>query len=240
MIRIALMSAAVAALAAAPSAFAAGSEKRANFTATISGTYDVTGTVTNNRCFRENSAGDVEYYTASGQTSEHTTFHSTRGALLGVSRTRGDHRIVAGGPTIPITATIARTGTDPGTTEPNGCRPNPPPPDCGTKTKNYKLEVYGVGKGYGFSYNLSNGFSTSIPEDPFQDCDLPEGASWWGAHYTRGNGKAPVSVRKLFNRHVKKIVVKGGLTRSPKSSTSEYTASSTEKLSWTLTLKRKR
>jgi hypothetical protein len=235
-----LLIAVAAGLVAAPAASAAGSFGSANFTATISGTYDVSGTVTNNHCFRENANGDVETFTATGQTAEHTTFKATRGALLGVSRTRGEKRIVGGGPTIPIVATIARTGTNPGSTEPNGCRPNPPPPDCGTKTKRYKLEAYGVGKGFGFSYNLSNGFSTSIPDDPFQDCELPEGASWWGAYYSRGNGVAKVSPRKLFNRRVRKIVVKGGLTRSPRSSTSEYSASSTEKLRWTLTLKRRR
>src|SRR5919107_1848156 len=90
-------------LALAPSAFATGSEKRANFTATISGTYDVNGTVTNNKCFRENANGDTENFTATGQTSEHTTFRSTRGKLLAVSLTRGDNRLFAGGPGIPVT-----------------------------------------------------------------------------------------------------------------------------------------
>ena len=97
MVRIALIAVA-AALAAAPSALATGSEKRANFTATISGTYDVSGTVTNNKCFRENANGDTENFTATGQTSEHTTFRSTKGKLLAVSLTRGDHRLLAGGP----------------------------------------------------------------------------------------------------------------------------------------------
>src|SRR3954469_20976383 len=119
-------------LVAAPAAFATGSEKRANFTATISGTYDVSGTVTNNKCFRENANGDTETFTATGQTSEHTTFRTTRGKLLAVSLTRGDKRLIAGGVGLPVTATIVRTGTNPGSTEPSGCRPNPPPNDCGT------------------------------------------------------------------------------------------------------------
>src|SRR3954454_6860131 len=238
MFRMALISVATA-LAAAPSAFAIGSEKRANFTATISGTYDVSGTVTNTKCFRENANGDTETFTATGQTSEHTTFHSTKGKLFAVSLTRGGHRLFAGGPAIPVTATIARTGTNPGSTEPSGCRRTPPPPDCGTKTRKYHLSAYGVGRGFGFSYNFTENFSTQIPDDPFNDCELPEKATWWGQYFSRGNGTAPVSTRKLFSRRVKKLVLHGGLTRSPKSSTSDYTASSTEKLSWTLTLRRK-
>src|SRR3954469_6917220 len=154
-------------LVAAPAAFATGSEKRANFTATISGTYDVSGTVTNTKCFRENANGDTETFTATGRTPEHTTFSSTKGKLLAASLTRGDHRIFAGGPAIPVTATIARSGTNPGSTEPNRCRPNPPRPDCGTKTRKYHLSPYGVGRGFGFSYNFSENFSTQIPDDPF-------------------------------------------------------------------------
>src|SRR3954453_3046239 len=228
------------ALVAAPSAFATGSEKRANFTASISGTYDVSGTVTNNKCFRENANGDTETFTATGQTSEHTTFHSTKGKLFAVSLTRGGHRLFAGGPAIPVTATIARTGPNPGSTEPSGCRPNPPPPDCGTKTRKYHLSPYGVGRGFGFSYNFSSHFTTQIPEDPFNDCELPEEATWWGQYLSRGNGTARVSPRKLFNRHVKKLVLHGELRRSPKSSTRDYMTSSTEKLRWTLTLQRRR
>jgi hypothetical protein len=227
-------------LLCAPSAFARGSESRANFTATISGTYDVSGTVTNTKCFRENANGDTETFTATGQTSEHTTFRTTKGKLLAVSRTRGDKRFFAGGDALPVAATITRTGTNPGSSEPSGCRPNPPPNDCGTKNRKYHLSPYGVGRGFGFSYNFTENFSTEIPEDPFNDCALPEKATWWGQYYSRGNGVARVSPRKIFNRHVKKIVLHGGLTRSPKATTSDYTASATEKLSWTLTLKRRR
>src|SRR3954447_16287186 len=226
-------------LVAAPAAFATGSEKRANFTATISGTYDVSGTVTANDCFRENANGDTETFTATGQTSEHTTFDTTKGKLLAVSRTRGDHRIFAGGPGLPVTATIARTGTNPGSSEPNGCRPQPQGTEFRTKRRKYHLSPYGVGHGFGFSYNFTEHFTTQIPEDPFNDCDLPEEATWWGQYYSRGNGVAKVSTRKLFNRRVKKIVLHGGLTRSPHVSNRDYTASSTEKLSWTLTLRRR-
>ena len=238
MIRIAVISV-VAALAAAPSAFAGGSQKRATFTATISGTYDVSGTVTNTNCFRENENGDQETFTATGQTSEHTTFRSTKGKLFAVSLTRGDNRFFAGGAGIPVTATIARSGTNPGSTEPNGCRPNPPPTDCGTKTRKYHLTPYGVGRGFGFSYNFTSHFTTQIPEDPFNDCDLPEEATWWGQYFSRGNGTARVSPRKIFNRRLKKLVLHGELTRSPKSSGRDYTASSTETLRWTLTLRRR-
>ena len=213
----------------------------ANFTARISGSYETSGTVTNTRCYRVDDNDNVTYFTATGQASERTTFKAKRGALLAVSRTRGDRRIVAGGPTIPVATTVTRTSTLAGSTEPQGCRPNSPSPSCGTRSRSYKIAVYGVRRGYGFSYNLSNGYSTSIPEDPFYPaCPLVEGDSWWGAYYSRGNGTAKVSTAKLFNPRVKRIVVHGSLSRSPHSSESDYSAQATETLKWTLTLTRRR
>ena len=238
-ISIALALTAIAVIAFADTA-GARTYGSANFTARISGTYETSGTVTNTRCFRVDDQDNVTYFTSSGAASEKTAFQATRGSLLGVSRTRGDRRIFAGGPTIPVRATVSRTSDLSAGSEPANCRPNTPPPSCGTKTGNYKLEVYGVGHGFGFSYNPSNGFSTTFPDDPFQDCPLVEGDSWWGASYSRGNGRAAVSVARLLNPRVKTIVVHGKLDKAPVSSTSSYSAKATETLRWTLTLKRRR
>jgi hypothetical protein len=230
-------------LAIAPPAIGgAGSVKSANFTARISGTYTASGTVTNTSCYRVDANDNQIPFTGSGSASETTSFRSTRGALLGVSKMVNERRIVAGGFAIPVTATMSRSSTLDGSTEPQGCKPNSFPlrSTCGRKTKRYGIAVYARRQDNRLSYNLSSGYSTTFPEDPFQ-CPLVEGADWWGRYYSRTNGAGPVSVAKLFNRRVRTIVVKGALKKSPqRSSASEgYSASSTETLSWTLTLTRR-
>jgi hypothetical protein len=157
-----------------------------------------------------------------------------------VSRTQGQSRIGAGGFPIPVKATLTRASSLDESTDPKGCDPggHPLPPNCGRKTKAYKLAVYGVRSGGpGFSYNFSSGFSTRTPEDPFT-CPIAEGGAWWG-RARPGVGK--VSVAKLFNRGISRIVVKNTVTRSPKRSSSAqgWSSSATETLSWTLTLTRR-
>ena len=233
------------ALAAAVTAAAAGPANArkygdARFTATISGTYDVSGSVTNTGCWRADDSDNAVTFSASGQAQEHAAFRSTRGMLLGVSRMRGEKRLFAGGPAIPVAATISRSGNLTSSTEPDGCKPNEEPARCGTKSRAYKLAIYGVRSGFGLSYNFSSGYSTKFPDDPFYpDCALPEGSDWWGGYYSRGNGTAPVSVAKLLNPRVKKIVVHGALSAAPTSSGGDYSAHATESLNWTLTLKRR-
>ena len=230
-------------LAIAPPAIGGtGSVKSANFTARISGTYTASGTVTNTSCYRVDANDNQIPFTGSGSASETTSFRATRGARLGVSKMVNERRIVAGGPAIPVTATMSRSSTLEGSTKPQGCKPNSFPlrSTCGRKTKRYGIAVYARRQDNRLSYNFSSRYSTIFPEDPFQ-CPLVEGADWWGRYYPRGNGAGPVSVAKLFNRRVRTIVVKGTLKKSPqRSSASEgYSASSTETLSWTLTLTRR-
>jgi hypothetical protein len=236
-----LITAAFLLLLPAPDALAGRTLPTASFTARISGTYTTSGTVTNTRCYRVDENDNQIPFSASGNASESTSFRATRGALLGVSRTPGQRRIIAGGPAIPVTATMNRSSTLDSGTEPQGCKPNPPlQRSCGRKTKAFKLSVFGVRRGYGFSYNFSSGFSSTFPADPFE-CPLVEGEDWWGQYYSRGNGTAPASTVRLFNRRVRRIVVRGVLRKSPQrgSAAEGYSASSTESLSWTLTLVRR-
>jgi len=213
----------------------AGTLRSANFNATISGTYVDEGTVTSTDCFRYDAeAGErVPLGPLTGRYSERTSFRSVRSSLIGVSKTYGEKRITAGGLPIPVSATMERASDLVGPTEVKGCTPSGGQflrPDCGTKTKRYKLGVFGVAGRPAFSYGFSNGYSTSNPSDPFE-CPSPEDAHWFGADYTRGNGVAKVSTAKLFNRRVKKIVVHGGLTKK--------TSGGTETLDWTLVLTRR-
>jgi hypothetical protein len=234
----------VVSLAGATSASASRAFRTANFTASISGAYNTTAKVDNTGCSRSDTDGNTTYFDASGTASETDTFRSTKSKLFGVNLTRGQHRLFAGGPALPIEAKLNRSSTLEGPTEPNGCRQDfvAVPTDCGAKTFHTHIEVFGVGKGYGLSYNLSNGSSTTFPDDPFNDqfsCPLAEQQDWWGQYYTRGNAIAKVSVAKLFNTHVKRIVVKGHLVKTHHVEDQGATADSTETLSWMLVLKRR-
>jgi hypothetical protein len=59
--------------------------------------------------------------------------------------------------------------------------------------------------------------------------------------HTRTNGTGKVSLARLFNRGVRRIVVKGGLSRSVRRSSAAegWTSNATARLSWTLTLTRR-
>jgi hypothetical protein len=163
-------------LVTASPALAGGTLTTAQFTARVSGTYTATGTVTNTKCRRVDSNGDVVIYTGTGTSSETTTFTTTRGTLFEVSKTQGQSRIGAGGFPIPVKATMTRASSLDETTDPKGCDPGAFPlrPNCGRRTKSYKLAVYGVRRGGpGFSYNFSSGFSTRTPDDPFT-CPVAE------------------------------------------------------------------
>jgi hypothetical protein len=217
---------------------AGGTLTRAQFTARISGTYTSSGTVTNTQCHRVDDEGNSTTYTATGTSSESTTFKATKGALFEVSKTTGERIPSAGGFPIPISASITRTSTLDETTEPKGCNPGgfPLRPNCGTKRKAFQLSVFGRKTG-GFSYNFIRRFSSYTPEDPFT-CPLAEGGRWWGRFPT---STAKVSYAKLFNRSIKTIVVQAKVTKSPKSSSASqgYTAATTETLSWKVTLTRR-
>jgi hypothetical protein len=210
----------------------------ASFTARVSGTYTSTGTVTNTQCQRLDAQDNPVNYTATGTATESTTFKATKGARFDVTKTKGQSGLRAGGFPIPVSASMKRATTLDESTEPKGCklRRLPLPPNCGTKRKPYKLNVFGL-RGGGFSYNFSSRFSTITPEDPFT-CPLAEGGDWWARVRAI---TAKVSAAKLFNRGVKTIVAKASVTKSPKrSSTGQgYSTSTTETLRWTLTLTRR-
>jgi hypothetical protein len=232
----------VASLAVAASSASASARafRDANFNASISGSYTTSANVNNTGCSRGDADGNVTYFNASGSASESVTFHSTKSKLFGVNLTRGQHRLFAGGPAIPILAKLTRSSTLEGPTSPNGCDPNffGDATNCGTKTVHYKLEPFGVGKGYAFSFNFSNGSSTTFPDDPF-NCPLADHQDWFAQYYTRGNANAKVSVAKLFNPHVRRIVVKGHLVKTHHVTDGAGTADSTETLSWMMVLKRR-
>jgi hypothetical protein len=125
-----------------------------------------------------------------------------------------------------------------GTSTPKGCHPNDDQfantPDCGTKTKTYKIRVYGRTDKAAFSFAFSDGYHTIYPDDPFTGCFLAGGGQWPGYILS---GPAPIKPSKVFNRHIRTLVVHGsnsGTTREQEGAT----GTGTFRLNWTLTLKR--
>lgn len=230
-------------LGAAPPASGALQDTQ-TFTARIAGTYTTTGTLTNTKCHRVDDRGNEVPFTATGEASETAAFRATRGAVFAVSR-YGGGRLSAGGLGMPVTARLTRSSTMDSDADPRGCRPAGSftrRPDCGTRTRGYRLMAYGGRRGNVFSYHFVRRSSTTFPPDPFFECPLVAGQTWWGNYYSRGNGSAPMPAGRLFNRRVRTVRVTGGLTRSVQSSSAAegYSARSTVRLRWTLTLTRRR
>ena len=217
---------------------ASASAQIATFRASLSGTYTYQGTSTNNRC---HSADGESTFSMTGASTENESFHSLKPIKLQVSRVITQKTVDAGSfQTFATKFTFQRTSDLIGTDTPKGCDPVyeqqfADPTDCGTKTKTYKIRVYGRQDKAAFSYLFSSGFNTIYPDDPFNNCFLAGGGRWPG--HLEQSGPAPIKPAKLFNKHVRTIVVHGlnqGTTH-PEEST---TGSGTYKLSWTLTLKR--
>jgi hypothetical protein len=214
----------------------------AKFSASLKGTYTQQGTVTNTQCWRSDANDNTTYFTGQGTASENDTFQSRKPITLTVSRTRGQKTFDAGSFShLQTLFTLNRTSTLGGMDTPPGCTPNEQfdaqPSDCGTKQKTYALRVYGRQDRAAFSYLFTRGFTTYYPDDPFAACWLAGGGTWPGQLQTSGPGS--ISPSKLFNRRIKTIVVHGGASASTHGDEGA-SATGSYKLSWTLTLKRRR
>jgi hypothetical protein len=218
---------------------ATASAQTAKFRASISGTYTHEGSTTNDNCYQPDGNGGGKTVSMTAGSAESDTFQSTKPVTLTVSRFTGDRTFAAGSlQQLATKFTLKRESGLNGTSTPKGCSPNADqfaaPPDCGTKTKTYRLRLYGRVDKPAFSFDFSDGYHTIHPDDPFTGCFLAGGGRWPGYVLS---GPAPVKQAKLFNRRVRTIVVHGlstGTTREEEGAS----GSGTYRLSWTLTLKR--
>ena len=240
-----------AALAVALGSLAAGAgpasaygTRSANFRATISGSYANDGTVTSRGCFRyDPDGGDrIRLPDSTGEHSERTTFRSTGSVLFGISKTDGERRIVAGGKAIPVKVRTTRRSELANPFEVRGCTPLGDQFDtkCGTRTKRFRVGVFGRSGRPAISWGLSDRFTIKPFDDPFESCPIPESTSWWGGDGRRpdGNGDARFKTSRVFNRHVKELVLHGRTARDTKGSGDGFTAKGHESLRWTLVLRR--
>jgi len=227
----------VLAAAALPSTASAATAK---FRASLSGTYTQQGTTTNDNCVQPDGSDIPKQVSMTASSSESDTFKSTKAITLTVSRFTGEKTFGAGSlEQLATRFTLHRESGLSGMSTPKGCDPVyeqqfADKPDCGTKTKTYRIRVYGRTDKPAFSFGFSNGYNTIHPDDPFTACFLAGGGQWPGYILS---GAAPVKQSKLFNRRLRTIVVHGvnsGTSREQEgtSGTGAY------RLCWTLTLKR--
>jgi hypothetical protein len=231
---------ALAAISLAAIAPASAWAQTAKFRASLSGTYTQQGTSTNSRCYVSDGDGGGHYVSMTGTSTENDSFTSIKPVTLSVSRVIRQKTVDAGSlQQLATKFTLQRESQLVGSDTPKGCDPSfeqfASPPDCGTKTKTFKLRVYGRQDKPAFSFLFSNGYSTIHPDDPFASCFLAGGGRWPG--FLETSGPAPVSASKVFNRRVRTIVV-NGLNQGTTHPEAGTTGSGTYKLSWTLTLKR--
>jgi hypothetical protein len=228
------------ALALAVALPAGASAETAKFRASLSGTYTQQGTTTNDRCYQPDPSGDGgKTVSMTASSAETDSFKSVKPITLTVSRVIRQKTVDAGSfQQLATKFTLHRESGLNGTSTPKGCDPSydqfADAPDCGTKTKTYKIRVYGRVDKPAFSFGFSNGYNTIHPDDPFTACFLAGGGLWPGYVLS---GAAPVKPARLFNRRVRTIVVHGlnsGTTHEEEGTT----GTGTFRLSWTLTLKR--
>jgi hypothetical protein len=244
---VALVTAACGLVAVSPTLAA-----KARFSASLKGTYTERGTLTDTGCYRVDENENPTYFTGSGTSSEDDVFASRRPVIVLAERNPARGDFDAGSLDAVKTAfTVQRTSTlviD--SSEPSGCHPNDqigaPRPDCGTKHLTYGVRLIGrrqrlySGPAF-FVYELSRGHVTPyFPDDPFSGCFLVHGDVWPGK---LESGHASVSLSKLFNRGVRKVVVhgstSGGTHRHEADGPGQLVVSGTYRLSWTLTLRRR-
>lgn len=235
----------VLALAAgAASASASVATRFATFNATISGTYAADGTLTDAKCHRyDENENPVALPPMTGRHSERTSFRSVRSSIVGFDDSEGPRHIIAGGKAIPVKATMVRTSDLVSGTEVRGCTPEGGqlPTQCGSKTARFGLTLFATPGRLRISFAFSRDLAPVFPDDPFR-CPVADSAQWWGAYGDRGDGVAPLSVAKVFDRRARRIVLHGKLDARPSGANAGegWQATATETMRWTVTLVRRR
>jgi hypothetical protein len=220
--------------------------RTAHFEVTLTGSYSTSGTATETGCSSVDADDNVHPLPPqTGSAGETVSFASTRPVAFVVSSLFRRPPLV--GPLrlhrlIPVRVTAKRTSTlgDHGTVR--GCQPGDdvgaPTADCGVKRRTYSTTVFGSTARPLFGYHFVNYDASTLwrPPDPFKACWLSIAQQWYGGARTHATAK--VSATKLFNPHVRRIVLPG--RRSGSGKRTEGNLSATAKFSerYTLTLTR--
>jgi hypothetical protein len=192
----------------------------ANFKVTIKGSFATGGSATQSGCYTYDADGNtVPLPDKSGKVTETDTFASARSHLIQVGHIRGEP-IGAGRlhKTMPLRVTTTRTSDMIGGGDIPGCRPAdfdiPAQPTCGTKTHTYQADISGSNRDQSLVYVFIRQRSYIYqPGDPFSNCGMVDGEPWFG---DADSPRAKVSVKRLFNRHVRKVVLHAKASKSGK------------------------
>lgn len=217
----------------------------ANFKATLKGTYTTVGTATEDDCWAPDGDGNqIAIPPQTGHVTSTDTFASIHSEVIQVGHIRGEplgsgRLHPAGVMKLRVASNRASTLGTYGTV--NGCQPpapDDPPSDCGAKTATYGADIVGGRKGQelGFTFIKSHAFIYQ-PDDPFTACGLAPGELWMG-HVNCPLAK--VSLAKLFNPRVHRIVLRAKVSKpfSGGNSESHVSAMSSYSENYTLTLVR--
>jgi hypothetical protein len=191
----------------------------ANFKATLNGTYTTAGTATENDCWTpgpDDSRTPLPPQT--GHVTSTDTFASLHSEVIQVGHIRGEPlgsgRLHENG-VMHLKVASTRASTLGSSGEVNGCQPpafDEPPSDCGAKSATYGADIVGGRKGQklGFTFIKAHAYIYQ-PGDPFTACGLAPG------EFSMGSVNCPlakVSLAKLFNRRVHKIVLRASASKT--------------------------
>jgi hypothetical protein len=217
----------------------------ANFHASLKGVYTTSGTATEDDCWTPGpDDSQTQLPPQTGHVTSTDTFASVHPNVIQVGHIRGEPlgsgRLHPGG-VMPLRIVSTRASNLGTYGSVNGCQPpapDEPPSDCGTKTGTYGADIVGGRKGQklGFTFIKAHAFIYQ-PDDPFTACGLTPGASWMG-HVNCPLAK--VSLAKLFNPRVRKIVLRASASKtvSDPDPQDHISASSSYTEKYTLTLVR--
>lgn len=220
----------LAVLAAAPSTALAGADYRAS----VRGTLESTGTVTDTGCY---PAGADAAETRTGEASVVARFRTTRPALVHVQRLHGSFPGVGlahDDEPIRAKATVTRRSTLEDAVTPLGCSGYEPPEiDCGKRSFSFGIGIGTHGRGVSPDFSKT---AYRLPE-PEGVCPTTEGMAGFPS-IIGGSGTAEVGGARLL--HGRKLVLKGGRSGAKRIKRHGVSGGGSFKLRYTVTLTRVR
>jgi len=223
-------------LGAAPaSAYSVPGYKEAYFKTTIEGTFVSTGHDSSECTVEDPETLERTRYPTTTTVEDRVDFTTRRAGVAQVSTLR--HLALDAGMT--RNARVHARWTRSRTTVAGGpCAPDPQAERCGARDRDFGAGIFGRQKRDAFAYALRIRSGPIFPDDPYgSDCALVSFQLSWGKLQVAGT---PASRARMFNRHVRKIVLHGVERHSDPRNPQSGNAYSTRELRYTITLVRQR
>lgn len=228
---------AVAAGAAPAAAYKVPYTQEAYFTTTISGTYVSTGHDSDECAVQNEEDPDqpAAVYPTATTVEDRVDFASS---TAGVAHVASFKRRPVSASMVRATRVHARWTRSRTTTAGGPCAPDPQARKCGARDAGYGMGIFGRERRNALAYEIRERSGPVYPDDPYgNDCALVGGQTTWGKLQAKGTA---VSRARFFDRHVKKIVVRGVERRTAPPTPQTGDADSSNELHYTITLVRRR